>query len=130
MRNEAHRALSTLDNGLGETHLNTFERYYGPVTKATVNGHDHSTMWIVNPKSFAALDSISTTFLELHPEQLPKRKKRYTYKPQGKDSMKHSRKYGAFSDAMDAILRADPAAVKAEMEGEQHAHAEECCFTN
>jgi hypothetical protein len=37
-------------------------------------------MWIVNPKSFAALDLISAKFLELHPEQLPKRKKRYTYK--------------------------------------------------
>lgn len=39
--------------------------------------------------------------------------------------MNRSREFTAFNKAMNAIFRADPTAVKAEMEREQREHAEE-----
>jgi hypothetical protein len=82
----AYEPLKSLDNGMAYTFLNTFERHYDEVTCAVVTGHDDKTCWIVNAKSFEYLDLISKAFLEEHPEQLSKRKKRYTYKPKGNKS--------------------------------------------
>lgn len=76
----AYQPLQSLDNGLAYTYFNSFEHHYDETTRAVVTGHD-KTCWVVNAKSFEHLDMISTAFLEAHPEQLPKRKKRYTYIP-------------------------------------------------
>jgi hypothetical protein len=75
----AYEPLKSLDNGLAYTPLNTFEHHFDETTRAVVSGHE-GTCWIINAKSFEHLDMISTTFLDVYPEQVPKRKKRYTYK--------------------------------------------------
>lgn len=80
------KALSTLDNGLARTQLNTFERYYSGdgVTAAIVSGHDTDKCWIANAKNFKFLDGVSKEFFQRHPEQLPKRRKRLPFRPTAK----------------------------------------------
>jgi hypothetical protein len=79
----AYAAFPCLENGLARTRLNNFERYYDGVTAAVVAGHDSTHCWIVNPKSFAFLDSITKRFFANRPVELNKRRKRATFQPKG-----------------------------------------------
>jgi hypothetical protein len=76
----AYEPLKCLDNGKAKTKLRNFEHHYDEVTHSLLDGHDDSCC-VMNAKNFTHLDMISKTFLEVYPEQLPKRKKRYPYKP-------------------------------------------------
>jgi hypothetical protein len=82
----AFAAFPSLDNGTARTRLSTFERHYSGdgVTAAVVSGHDSNSCYIANAKNFKFLDGVSRDFFKRHPEQLAKRKKRYTFKPKSR----------------------------------------------
>jgi len=65
----AYGALPCLENGFSRTPLHNYERYYSSdgVTAAAVSGHDRERCWVVNPKTFAVLDQVTTAFFERNP---------------------------------------------------------------
>ena len=79
----AHTSLGFLDNGLSHTPLDTFMRYYSTdgVTESVVNGHDHYHCWVINNKTFEALNRSTTTFFDARPEALKTRLKQAPFHP-------------------------------------------------